>query len=449
MTQRAIARKKSIETKLKKLDKVKKRHTRDKKRWRAEIRNARGANFHYAIQARNPVLEKRILDHLRQRHATFLSHSPGASTGFAPTKIFPVSMKAYWGLREEENASLVEGFPTAAYTGIPALATWLRDVTIPYRERHVISLLSRYRELLGNVQTWSDNGCERNKVRLSTEQVKAEVLDPICSQLLHNLQSYDLTLKKQIAACDPLTNKQNALKQCVQHCNERVMRWVLKDPDNANSILRMHPLTFSAIVKRHGGEFLSRSGGGKQKYHWMEDMIPANVKINEKWDKQIKALTANLTKEFPDMKKYIMDRSGSFSAIKAEVRDLVSEALIDISRTSAQGHPNLTERMAEKWEPSFRLPQKEKPGKGVIKRRHERLMKHSAKNGNKIYRESVTGMEGELKAHFETSPATLEAAWRRGIERLRAQTFHVLLNKVDLQKQVRGTLMKWTILIMI
>ncbi|GAB1316143.1 hypothetical protein MFIFM68171_06353 [Madurella fahalii] len=475
-----------IEAKIKKLNKTRKRQTKAKKQCRAEFRNRKGALCHHSIQARNRILERRILDHLRQRQEAFLSHSPDASTEFTPAQIFPVSMKAYWGLREK-NATAVEGFPKPAYTGIPALAAWLRDATIPHRERHVISLLNRYRGLLDNIQTWSDDECEKNKVRLSAEQIKTEVLDPICNQLLQNLQKYGLSLKKQVEACDPLKNKQNALKQCSEHCNERVARWVFRDPDNANSIFKMHPLTFAAIIRRQGGEFLSRSGGAKQKYHWMEDMAmafkrqiagswskelhknipalraPANTKINEIWDRQMKALTANLAKEFPEGKKYIMDRSGSLSAIKAEVRDLVGKALIDISRTSAQVHPDLTKRMAEKWGPGFRLANKEKPGRGVMMRRHGRLKKHSLQNGKKIYQESVLEMEKELKAHFEAFPDTLDVAWRRGIERLRTQTGHIIakfvenedhrgdadgesskISKIALQKQVRSVLMRWT-----
>lgn len=72
-------------------------------------------------------------------------------------------------------------------------------------------------------------------------------------------------------------------------------------------------------------------------------------------------------------------------------------------------------------------------------------------------------MERELKVHFDKFPDTLEVAWRRGIERLRTQTCHIIakciededrqedaydesseLNKIVLQKQVRGALMKWT-----
>lgn len=136
-----------IEDKLEKLGKVKKWKTRARKGWRAEIKNKGGAIFHRAIQVRNRVLEKRILDHLQRRHEAFLSHTPDALTEFKPAKIFPVSMKTYWGLREEGSAPSVEGFPTVAYTGIPALAAWLRDATIPHRERHLISLLNRYRGL--------------------------------------------------------------------------------------------------------------------------------------------------------------------------------------------------------------------------------------------------------------------------------------------------------------
>jgi hypothetical protein len=86
------------------------------------------------------------------------------------------------------------------------------------------------------------------------------------------LDKYGKTLNKKIIECDPLKHKRKALNQCMEHCKARVEGWALKNPGNEKSIVKMHSLTFAAILRRKGGKFLSRTGGGKIEYQWMEDM---------------------------------------------------------------------------------------------------------------------------------------------------------------------------------
>lgn len=74
--------------------------------------------------------------------------------------VMPISALAYWHTQHRKNklksADLKEGFPEAAYTGIPALRAWIRYAVVPTRIRHGISLLRRLDVLLHNLKTGFD-----------------------------------------------------------------------------------------------------------------------------------------------------------------------------------------------------------------------------------------------------------------------------------------------------
>jgi hypothetical protein len=91
----------------------------------------------------------------------------------------------------------------------------------------------------------------------------------------------------------------------------------------------------------------------------------------------MKTLTARLTELLPEAEAYLLERSGSLVSIKEEIMDLVGDALTNISRVSAEVHPALRERMAQKWEPGF---------KGALKVPGEYLDSiHALQNNEDIY----------------------------------------------------------------
>lgn len=137
-----------------------------------------------AVQFRSSILERDINRHLRGKHAVFMKNCPGADAPYCPPKIFPISVRAYWPLRKriEDDPDApqeepMEEFPDEAYTGIPALKSWLYEATIPPRERHMKGLLHRLVGLYNNLQTWSDQECEKIKLEMTPEELQEKYLN--------------------------------------------------------------------------------------------------------------------------------------------------------------------------------------------------------------------------------------------------------------------------------
>lgn len=138
-----------------------------------------------AVQHRTAILAGEINRYLKGRHAVFMKNCPGMNAPFCPPKILPISVKAYWPLREKTGNDLdampdnpLEGFPEETYTGIPALKSWLYEATIPQRERHMKALLHRLVGLYHNLQTWSDQECEKIKMKMTPDELQEEYLNP-------------------------------------------------------------------------------------------------------------------------------------------------------------------------------------------------------------------------------------------------------------------------------
>ena len=172
----------------KQLGKIKRR-----KKYYRRFRNERriqkealvGAAIFRATRTRNEVLAKRIINHLKRRHEAFTRDRPdgqGDAT-FQPPQIFPVSVKVYWDI-SENSSDMVKGFPDVTFTGLPALIHWLREATIPQRERQVLSSLHRLVNLYNSLRTWSGE-CGSAQVKVTEEELEEKIVVPRCTKL-HN-----------------------------------------------------------------------------------------------------------------------------------------------------------------------------------------------------------------------------------------------------------------------
>ncbi len=73
------------------------------------------------------------------------SHMPDSHIAVdkALVDVMPVSSKAYWSLQEQSQDKPLVGYPTDDYTGVPALRAWIRNASVPARQRHALTLLRR------------------------------------------------------------------------------------------------------------------------------------------------------------------------------------------------------------------------------------------------------------------------------------------------------------------
>ncbi|KAK3942670.1 hypothetical protein QBC46DRAFT_425817 [Diplogelasinospora grovesii] len=463
-----LIKKREMETQIRQYSKAKKACWRRGREGTKKLKELMGETAYLSIGARNAHLKSRIRDYLQHRHELFVqrtatpcNHDP------AEIRVFPVSTKAYWSLDENDTSESVIGFPMAAYTGIPALARWIRDMTIPRRERH------------------SNDECKTNKVRLSEDKVE-QILDPTYEKLVKKLQHFSSKLHKQVTECDPLKRKSEALEHCIRHCSERVAAWKFKDLEKKESWMKVSHQTFLAILRRKGGPFLSgKSKGQRCRYNWMEDLAmvfktqiagqwmkemhsnipnleqPARQQIDAIWEPTMRCLCDILEKQFPNQKEYLCKQSPTLSAIREELKTMIGNALVDLSTMSAQVHPEFTQHLRRKWEPAFKKAVEEKGGRGSLARRHKILCDHANEKGRSMYKEAIYDMEKQLKANMDKFPDTLQQAWSHGLERLRTQISLIIGNileaenqegadyqraktcKVILQEQVRGQRLQW------
>lgn len=166
-----------------KLREKKRNHQKLHRELKRQKTKAHWAQVYKAVQSRSAVLETEIHRYLKGRHEVFRKNCPGLKEPYSPPRIFPVSVRAYWPLQpktENDDGMPQEpmvGFPEEAYTGIPALKSWLYEVTIPQKERHMKELLHGLTCLYNNLQTWSDKECEKIKLPMTPEELQEEWLD--------------------------------------------------------------------------------------------------------------------------------------------------------------------------------------------------------------------------------------------------------------------------------
>ncbi|KAK0644194.1 hypothetical protein B0T16DRAFT_447918 [Cercophora newfieldiana] len=414
-----------------------------------------GSCIFEVVNARNQRLVRRIGADFKRRHNNFTSRTQGASRNFKPPPIFPVSARAYWSLHGGAEKAM-PGFPTAAYTGIPALNNWLRETTIPRRQRAALALLHRYLALFQSVQSWSDDQCRKHQVNASIEELETEIVEAKCRALAAKLDAFGKELVANIKKCDPFKTKVAAIEHCADVLVPMVDSWSLKWPSNNKLVTKLSHMTYTAILKRKGDDFISRSGGMKIRYNWMDQMAkqfkaeiagmwidalhekiprcegPAREKLDKEWKIVTDSIGRALKKSFPGLSKqqdYLLRQVASLLHLKEEIKDKVGQLLADISSNSPRIHRGLQKHLQDKWQSGFNKALKERGGRGVLKRRHGVLLDHAGAHGKSNFRDAVQEMESCFKAQREALLKNLEHASAASVERFRAQ-LRLIINNI-------------------
>lgn len=248
---------------LSKLRTEKKRNRRD------AVAKCGMASFKYR-RAREKPLSQKISRILRQTHDNMRETSQVSTPAdFKNPKIFSVGTKAYW---DRKSDIYVEGFPDTRYTGIPALRQWLKEVTVPIREKATVALLKEYQAFFNSMQTWSGNLFTVERVMLSAEELEEQITNPKLEDLNNLLRVPLRELQKGIRERNPLNDCKEAIDRCEKESRNVVERWPLRFPDDMYRRQWLSHMTISAIIRRGGGPYISNAGGKKTFYHWMEDL---------------------------------------------------------------------------------------------------------------------------------------------------------------------------------
>ncbi|KAK0743019.1 hypothetical protein B0T18DRAFT_467953 [Schizothecium vesticola] len=307
------------------------------------------ANFNYR-QARDKHQFTRISKMLQQQHKSMRERSRSSlPTEFKDPRIFSVGTKAYWCLK---SGKYVEGYPTIRYTGIPELRQWLKEVTIPIREKITVAPLKEYQKFYNSLQTWSDNLCMVRRVKFSAEEFEEHTLNPMLEELQGLLKAELRTFERNIRNCDPLLGYTAAIEKCQQELCEVVQSWARRYPSNKNRLQLLNHMTFGAIIRRNGGPFTSNAGGKKTYYHWMEDLatlfnsqilgnwvkqlheeIPKEVQLfrestDKTWEMWQERLVLAISRNSPDIEgRHLAQQAAKLSVIKEEFKNSVSDTV--------------------------------------------------------------------------------------------------------------------------
>ncbi len=152
-----------------------------RKAWRRDLNHLEGWRTHFCATVRNARVTKRIQDDYRQRKKEFAKRIRSATSSDSDVvKVFPVSARMYW---KAKSGHPVPGFPEVNYSGIPSLAAWIRDATLPAREQHATSMLRKLHGLLNSINMWSNNECTGIRVKYPRIKIKKDLLTPFQTDL--------------------------------------------------------------------------------------------------------------------------------------------------------------------------------------------------------------------------------------------------------------------------
>ncbi|KAI0204462.1 hypothetical protein F4808DRAFT_456911 [Astrocystis sublimbata] len=395
------------------------------------------------IQARNDFLRERIDSDFRKRQARFATMAPGMNDAHdGRGAVCPTSAKAFWKCEDKGRLS---GFPSGRYTGIPGLASWIRDSTIPKRQAHVEDLLNRLQAQYNTIQLWSQDKCKLSDTPITKEDFEKEVL-------ADSLTSYWSLLTAEINKMNPLPDKQAALGQCPDMCREAVMGWSYKKPDDKASIDKVHWSTYKANLSRSGGKFVSKAGADPHEYNWLGDIsnvlftvfvkdwnqalnhdIPnlTNVawpKIDEVWDEFNANLKSNVEKFETRLLPELENEKLNLDTIKVNIKNRVRRALRRVSDHARASHPTIMGRVQSEWCEPFRRALEIK-GNGSHKSRQELLVEFAREQSGKAFETAYKELQDKLQEGFDRLGQDLDAISNIAIKQLRAH-ISMLLDKL-------------------
>ncbi|KAI0858450.1 hypothetical protein F4860DRAFT_526946 [Xylaria cubensis] len=410
-----------------------------------------GAIVFACIQARNRYLQERIGSDFRKRQARLVTMTPGLKGAYdSRVAVCPTSAHAFWKCNNDlERAT---GFPSAPYTGIPALTGWIRNSTIPKREAHVDGLLNRLQAQYNTLQLWSKDKCKLSNASITKESFENDVLADALKKMRESLAKYWPLLTAEVNKLNPLNDKQEAINQCPSLCAEAVRGWAYKKPDDKASNDKVHWTTYQASLSRSGGRFVSRPKSELYEYNWLEDIsnimfrtivkdwnqflnhdIPsltdtAGPVIDRIWDEFNENLRTSVQLREPRLLPELESEKSSLDNLKVLTKDRISEALRQVSDHAAKSHPLVKDRVQSEWFKPFQEALEIK-GVGSHTARQKLLLGFAADRSKKMFRTTYHDLDRKLREGFDRLPPELESVSKSATREL-TRYISTLLDKL-------------------
>ncbi|KAI1364099.1 hypothetical protein F5Y08DRAFT_353801 [Xylaria arbuscula] len=403
------------------------------------------------IRARNQFLEERIRRDFARRQATLVARTSNLQKTYdGEVIICPTSSTAFWECKDTVRRTA--GFPTECYTGIPNLASWIRNATMQKREEHVDDLLSRLQAQYNTLLLiWPDEKRQLKNTLITGDSFQKDILQDALESMRPKLEALFSSLIKDVKRKDPLKGKKGKiLSTCPGMCTTTVKGWAYKDLYD-NTSPKMHWTTYQGCLRRSGGRYATRAARDPRHYHWMEDIsnlmlttilkdwnyllnhdIPsladhAGQEIDGICREFIAKLRRSIQKVEPRLLPELDSQRNSIETIKTNATRRVQQALGEISQRARLAHPRVVSNIQSKWQEPFQEALEITvysvyllcKGLGSYKERQKYVLTFAQSNNKDMFRTafddlqeqlqtSVVELRYELKRHL--SPAINSAA---------------------------------------
>ncbi|KAI0430026.1 hypothetical protein F5Y09DRAFT_331409 [Xylaria sp. FL1042] len=403
------------------------------------------------IRGRNRFIEGRIKQDFRKRQARLVTKTPEMQETYdGQVTVCPTSSIAFWKCKVPNGR--MAGFPTELYTGIPSLASWIRQATMAKREEHADNLLNRLQAQYNTLSLWSRDKCRLKDTPITKESFEEHILADVLKSMEQGLAEYWSLLIEEAGKKNPFIDKNDLLlSKCPEMCVGAVRGWAYKKPDDKASD-KVHWTTYQANLSRSGGKFVSRAVATTHEYNWMEDIshilfatvvkdwnqflnhdIPSLADdawpvIDKIWDEFVANLITSVQNAEPRLAPELDNEQPSLETIKTNAKNRVRQVLGGISRDATQFRPQVVEKIQSKWERTFKEALEIK-GLGAHRLRQEHVLGFAQKRSKKIFKTAYEDLQNKLQGNLDKLPGELKSISDSAIQDLR-RYIGVFLDKV-------------------
>ncbi|KAI0905624.1 hypothetical protein F4823DRAFT_632609 [Ustulina deusta] len=435
------------------------------------------------IRARNRLLKERIKRDFQKRQARLVPKALDIQKTYdGQVSVCPTSSTAFWKCKGPIERMV--GFPTESYTGIPSLASWIRNATIRKREEHVDDLLNRLQAQYNIILLWAKDKGKLKDTPVTKDSFEEHILADLLRTMEQSLAAYCPLLTAEVYKKNPLNGKEELiLSTCPEMCIKTVRGWAYKKPDDRASD-KVHWTTYGANLRRSGGKFVSKSKETRHEYNWMEDIshilftqivtdwnqflnhdIPSLADkvwpvMDKIWDEFITNLNTSVQNAEPRLIPELANEKFSLEIIKINAKNKVRQALGRISDDATQFYPDAVARIQSNWEQTFKEALGIE-GSQAHTLRQQHLLDFARKYSKRIYRTVYKGLQQQLRKIFDKLPEELKSISDSTIKDLRrylgvfldkvleptdlaVKSAAVAEEKARLQRSVITELMEWT-----
>ncbi|KAJ3577400.1 hypothetical protein NPX13_g3162 [Xylaria arbuscula] len=372
------------------------------------------------IRARNQFIEGRIRRDFARRQAALVARTSNLQKTYdGEVMICPTSSTAFWECKDTVRRTA--GFPTECYTGIPNLASWIRNATMQKREEHVDDLLSRLQAQYNTLLLiWPDEKHQLKNTLITGDSFQKDILQDALESMRPKLEALFSSLTKDVKRKDPLKGKKGKiLSTCPGMCTTTVKGWAYKDPYD-NTSPKMHWTTYQGCLRRSGGRYATRAARDPRHYHWMEDIsnlmlttilkdwnyllnhdMPsladdAGQEIDGICREFIAKLRRSIEKVEPRLLPELDSQRHSIETIKTNATRRVQQALGEISQRARLAHPRVVSNIQSRWEEPFQKAL-EITGLGSYKERQKHVLNFAQSNNKDMFRTAFNDLQGQLQ----------------------------------------------------